>query len=701
MGRRGGRAARLGAKALARLTPQAAAQFLAQTAIFQGCPEELLQKLAPHVEQESHAAGAMLLPAGKLPTTLTFLVSGRGTLQIIDVRTGNRSVVEDIVPGDTYSEIAMALGSAAPVVAVALEDCEVLAIQRAHFDKLVIVHPPLSQILAKRVAARFVKLSMLRAAKEGEDLSLPKSTQASEPAPAPGARDPNQIMFVQIAQFSPNPKVLEMVPSRMVQEHRLLPLELRGRTLTVGMVNPLSIAAREELRKVLHGVDPDIVAIAQDDFTQALTRFKLDAREPTAAGGVVSRALRPKYYAELKKEADKSLGIIGDDAVVLLDQILLEGLEKGASDITIEPEVSSVRVRYRIQGLNSERKELIPSNFATPLIARIKVLAELDITDRRTPQDGRIVAQLGRRELNLRVGTLPTARGEKAVIRLLDPADVMRPLEQIVLDSRALELVKSALSIPQGAFIVSGPSGSGKTSTLYALINQRKLHKSLIDIITAEDPVEFLLPGVTQTPVHSRSGLGYPQVVRAMMRTHPEVVVIGELVDSETAQLMGEASLTGTQVLTTIHAGSVAAAIQRLLQFKLDPIMIAQSLSIVVAQKLVRRLCSTCVRDEEVAPELVQSLRARDLIPRAGTTKLPRAIGCDACAGTGFFGRMPVVEVFAFDPELRMMTASAHAIAEILQRASVSGRFISFAHSARLLMARRILAPADALAVTG
>ena len=227
------------------------------------------------------------------------------------------------------------------------------------------------------------------------------------------------------------------------------------------------------------------------------------------------------------------------------------------------------------------------------------------------------------------------------------------------------------------------------------------MHKASVDIVTAEDPIEFLLSGVTQTPVNAKAGLGYPQIMRALMRSHPEVIVIGELVDPDTAQIMSEASLTGTQVLTTVHASSAASVLQRLVQFRIDPVMIAQSVSIVLSQKLVRRLCSSCAREEEVAPELVRSLRMRDLIPKAGVTKLPRAMGCEACAGSGFFGRIPVVEVFCFDPGTRMMIAAGQPFVEVLAKAEAAGFYLSFAQSARMLMARRVLAPADALAVTG
>lgn len=686
---------------MATVSPQAVKSFLAQTSIFQACPPELLDKLSPHVEHASYGAGSTLVPPGRPVGTLNFLYQGRASLQLIDPRSGNRVALEDVLPGDTYAEVGLALGGVAPLVTVAWEACEALLVHKAHFDKMAELHPPLSHALAKRIAARFVKVSMMRAQNDNAGSGPPAPAPA--PVAAEPARDPNVIPFMQVAKYSPNPKVLAMVPTRLIQEHRVIPLELRGRSLVVGMVNPHSIAAREELRKVCHSVDPDVVGISSDDFSQAIARFKLDPRDNAGPGGgqVTSRALRPQYYAEVSKEADKGARVVGDDAVVLLDQIILEGLERGASDIQVEPEASGVRVSYRVQGLNQDRKELIPANFATPLIARLKILAELDITERRIPQDGRIVAKLGRRELNMRIGTIPTARGEKAFLRLLDPSDVMRPLEQIVLDSRALEVVKTALSIPQGAVICGGPSGSGKTSTLYSLVNQRKMAKQGTDIVMAEDPIEFLLAGVTQAPVNSKTGMGYPQVVRALLRSHPEVVVIGELVDPETANIMAEAALTGTQVLTTMHASNVQAVLQRLAQFNVDPVMVAQSVSVVMTQKLVRKLCSSCVKEEEVAPALMESLRARHLLPKGGSTRLPRAGGCEACGGTGFFGRMPVVEVFAFDPDLRLAYSAGEPVNEVMKKAVAAGRFLSFAQSARLLMAKRVLTPADALAVTG
>jgi type IV pilus assembly protein PilB len=415
----------------------------------------------------------------------------------------------------------------------------------------------------------------------------------------------------------------------------------------------------------------------------------------------LSKALRPQYAAEVKKEAEKNLQLmIGEEIVVLLDRILGEAVERGVSDVHIEPEATGVRVRYRLQGMLIERKELIPASFATPLAARIKVLAELDITDRRMPQDGRIVAMFGQREMNFRVSTMPAARGEKVVVRVLDPGDVMRPLEHIFSDPRGLELVQRALGSAHGALLVAGGTGAGKTSTLYSFVNTRRLLRADNNIVTVEDPIEFLVPGLSQSGLNPRAGLEYPLALRALMRQDPDVIMVGELRDGPTTLMFIEAGLTGHLVLATMHGSNVPAVFQRMLHFGCESLRLGQSINIIVVQKLARRLCSVCAREEEVAPQLVDALIARKLLVKGSTYRLPRAVGCEACNMSGYRGRVPAHEILYFDDQVRLSMETSVPQPEIIALAEKSGTFLSFANNARLLMAKRAITPADALQLT-
>jgi CRP-like cAMP-binding protein len=373
------------------MPPQAVASFLAQTAVLSSVSPEVLGKLAPHVEQQVVPAGKPLVGAGAIVTTLGFLRTGRAAMQIVDAVSGSRTTLEEILPGDVFGEVGLVLGAASPIVVMAEEDCETLVIQKAHFDKICAAVPDALQAIAKRIGTRFVKVSLLGGKKAGARAVPPEPAaggvagkNASMPT-QPGAPLPKgAVPFVEIANYDIGPKLLELMASRVILEHRVLPLEARGHTLVVGMVSPHSLPAKEAVRRALHSVDPEIVAISADDFSNAVLRLKLDVRDqrPAGAAGAMSRALRPQYAAETKKEAEKQLQVmIGDEVVQLLDRILTEAVDRGVSDVHIEPESSGVRVRFRSQGMLVDRKEMIPASFGAPLAARVKVLAELDITD--------------------------------------------------------------------------------------------------------------------------------------------------------------------------------------------------------------------------------------------------------------------------------------------------------------------------------
>jgi type IV pilus assembly protein PilB len=697
--------------------PEVVAQFLAQTQVFKGVAPDVLTRLAPHVEQRLASAGAALIGPGVVVTTLGFLYAGRATIQVVDPLSGQRTPIDEVFPGDIFGEVGMMLGAVSPLVVMAEEECEAFVVQKAHFDKICTVVPDVLQVVSKRMVARFVKVSMLGVKKTPSRSLFPEVTTGSVSGPIPAApRLPNVggsqptsglpkgvIPFVEVANYQLGPKVLELIPSRVILEHRVLPLEARGQTLLVGMVNPMSLPAKDELRRALHSVDPEIAAISIDDFTNAIARLKIDVRDHRPAGmnQALSKTLRPQYAAEVKKEAEKNLQLmIGEEVVVLLDRILSEAVERGVSDVHIEPEATGVRVRFRLQGMLIERREMIPASFGTPMAARVKVLAELDITDRRMPQDGRIVAMFGQREMNFRVSTMPAARGEKVVIRVLDPGDVMRPLEHIFSDQRALELVQRALGSAHGALLVAGGTGAGKTSTLYSLTNTRKMLRPDNNIVSVEDPIEYLVPGLSQSGLNPRVGLEYPLAMRALMRQDPDVIMVGELRDAPTALMFVEAGLTGHLVLATMHGSNVAAVFQRMLHLGCEWLRLGQSLNVIVVQKLARKLCSLCAREEEVAPQLIDTLVLRKLLVKGSTYRLPRAVGCEACNMTGYRGRVPAHELLYFDDQVRLAIETGVGPAEVIALADKNNSFLSFATNARLLMAKRAITPADALQLT-
>ena len=670
------------------------AKFLAKTPLLGKCALPQLVDLASGSTQDVHAAGSVILAAGEVEASLGFILQGRAAMFMGEAGAGSGRQVCRLRPGDFFSEAGFLMGVGSPLTVAALKDTMVLVVKREVMAPLMGKNPHIGLLMAKQLSDRI------------QQVCQAAPTQA--PAPAPAAPAPtaaplpeDMIPWVDAGTFNITPKLLEMLPSQLIRNHRLLPLELQGKILTVGMVSPRSAVALADLRRVLHSVDPKIVAISMDDFSNAFVRLKLD---PGKASGLSPQDLRGSslvYDAEKKRDDDKKGQlIIGDEVITLFDNILTEAVGYGASDIHIEPDATGVRVRYRISGNLVDREEFLTENYAGPLVARIKVLAELDIAERRLPQDGRISARMGRRELNLRISTMAVARGEKAVIRIIDPEDVMRPLHQVFLNPQLGKVVEAVTSEPYGAVVVAGPTGSGKSSTLYSLLNNRLSTRPDNNLVTVEDPVEYLLPGVTQVSVNPRVGLDFSTALFGLMRQDPDVIMIGELRDRDTANIMVEAALTGHMVLTSTHGNDAVAVLQRLRHFIDDPVILSQAISCVMVQRLTGRLCPHCVEEREVAPALMESLVARKVLRREGATKLPTPVGCSQCGRTGYMGRVAVQEVLRLDDGLRELLARSESPEALMAEAQKRSLFYSFAQAAAYLITRRVLAPSDALLIT-
>jgi len=388
---------------------------------------------------------------------------------------------------------------------------------------------------------------------------------------------------------------------------------------------------------------------------------------------------------------------VGDDAIRLVNRIIAAGLDRESSDIHIEPGAAGFRVRFRVNGLLQDWNEPIPPNTSLKgITARIKVLAGLDITERRLPQDGRIGMSAGKRDIDLRVSTLPANRGEKIVMRILEAAGSTRALEQIFYDPTVLGATRKALNRPYGGIIIAGPTGSGKTSSLYALLNERKVTRPDTNIVMVEDPIEYRLPGVTQVQVNAAVGLGFAQVLRSVLRQDPDVIVVGEMRDVDTAQIALEAAMTGHLLLTSLHANNAVATIQRLENLGTGRALIAQSIHLVLVQRLVRKLCSACRKMDAPTPALLESLIARKIVDK-GQQVLPRAVGCDACGGSGYVGRAAVVETLQITDAVRDAIAAGRPLAEVHQIARDGRALVPFIDYARHLLHKQIISPSEVL----
>jgi type IV pilus assembly protein PilB len=665
------------------------ADFLATTPLFTGCDRVTITKIASHVFPVEVPAGMVIVRAGAPTPGIGFVYSGRAT-----VRDGG-DTIEDVPAGGAFGETGAFLGTTQPHEVAAAEDSVMLLLSHDLVSQLAARSAAFSYAAARRLAARSVTSPM--------PIRRPSQTTppAGEPRAGRGTAPPIQddIRFVRISAYDPSPQVVSAVPAKLIQQHRLLPLALRDRTLTVGMVDPFNTASRLELQRVLSTSNVVVVAIGQDDFHEAYVRLRIDpvrAARGTRGPDPVSPDQLMFDQADQERDA-KQPSPVGDEIVALASRMIAHAIERGASDVHVDHGVTGPRIRFRVQGQLYTWDQPIPASAGKSLVARLKVLAGLDVTERRLPQDGRLGVRVGKREVDIRISTIPTSRGEKVALRVFEAQAMLRPLEAIFHDAPILEAVHLAIQRPYGAIVVAGPTGSGKTTTLYAALGERLRTRPDTNVLTVEDPIEYRLPGVTQVQVNHAVDLSFAKVLRAMLRQDPDVIMVGEVRDDDTAQLALEAAMTGHLMLTSVHANNAVGVIQRFEHLGCARPLIGQSLALAVVQRLARRLCPRCTTTEVPPPIVLANLAAHGLVEPGRRPALPRAVGCAECNQTGYAGRVAVVEMLALDDALRAQIMAGAPITELERLATDARLLYSFRQSALQLMARQILTPAEAL----
>ncbi len=462
-----------------------------------------------------------------------------------------------------------------------------------------------------------------------------------------------------------DPKVREGVPEQLARRYRVLPLRITDSFLEVATANPfdldaekaLAFATAREIRPLLAA--PSRIAEKLDEMyrpEKALDKM-LQGME-----GSADLVLHPEAEPEelVVSEAEASQRPV----VRLVDLIISEGILSRSSDIHIEPEEGAVAVRYRIDGVLRQVMK-IPRAAGLPLISRIKIMSQLDIADRLRPQDGRARVSVNGQPIDLRVSTLPASQGEKVVIRVLDSRATVKSLDSLGLNPVESEHIRRLLESHEGIILVTGPTGSGKTTTLYSCINQIKSEG--VNIVTVEDPVEYRMPGIVQVQVQEKAGLTFASALRSILRQDPNVVLVGEIRDRETAQIAVQASLTGHLVLSTLHTNDAANAVTRLVDIGVEAYKIAAALRGVIAQRLMRKLCPTCKQVWMEAP----AERLKKWLPKE--TPLYRAAGCPDCAMTGYRGRFSILEVLTVTPEVERRIAAGETAGPIADAARRAG----------------------------
>ena len=506
------------------------------------------------------------------------------------------------------------------------------------------------------------------------------------------------VPSINLTQFEIDPGIIKLIPAETAHKYQIIPLSRSGATLTIAMTDPTNVFAMDDI-KFMTGYNVEPVVASETAVVEAIARYyaptqraQRETASSQAATEVISSAASLDFVT---KALEETTAVVDDDVEVLeeLEQIdvaslekqggeapvirlvnlmLMSSIQKGASDIHIEPYEKEFRVRFRIDGI-LYNVMAPPMKFRDAITSRIKIMSKLDIAEKRLPQDGRIkirfAADNGTKEIDFRVSCLPTLFGEKIVLRLLDKDKLMLDMTKLGFEPMSLKKLEVAIAKPWGMVLVTGPTGSGKTNTLYSSIS--KINTPETNIMTAEDPVEFNLVGVNQVQVRENIGLNFAAALRSFLRQDPNIILVGEIRDFETAEIAVKAALTGHLVLSTLHTNDAPSTINRLMNMGIEPFLVASSVNLICAQRLVRRICSNCKIDEPHAPpalveEGFTQEEANKVIPKKGT-------GCEKCNNTGYKGRVGLYEVMEIGEELRELILVGASGLELRRKAVEEG----------------------------
>ena len=449
-----------------------------------------------------------------------------------------------------------------------------------------------------------------------------------------------EIPYIDLNKYFIDPKVPKIISESLAKKHSAIPISLKNGKLTVVMSDPLDIVAVDDIR-ISTGMNVEVAITSVADIKKAIVRYYDSTEEAEKA---VEEFKSQSGLADNIAEQMEDEDVTNAPMVRLVNSIISQAVKSKASDIHIEPFEKSVRIRYRIDG---ELKEVMTPSKSThsALVTRIKIMGKMDISERRIPQDGRVEAVIEGAHIDMRISVLPTVYGEKVVIRLLDRNAIVVSKEELGFTSYNLELFDKIVKAPEGIILLTGPTGSGKTTTLYTIL--KELNQINKNIITVEDPVEYRLAGVNQVQVNVKAGLTFASGLRSILRQDPDIVMVGEIRDAETAQIATRAAITGHLVLSTLHTNDTSSTISRLVDMGIETYMVSSAVVGVIAQRLVKRICPRCKEEHNLSAE------ERLLIKIDENIAIYKGKGCNFCSGSGYSGRIAIHEILILDREIR------------------------------------------------
>src|SRR5664280_618717 len=480
-----------------------------------------------------------------------------------------------------------------------------------------------------------------------------------------------RLPAIDLDEFDVDAEVIRLVSREVCEKHKILPVSRSGSSLIVAMADPTNLHAIDDI-KFLTGYNVEPVVASETAIHGAIERYYNvgpSYDEVMAEFNIDDEDIDFTASDEELNALELERASADAPVVRLVNMLLINAIRKRASDVHIEPYERKLRVRYRVDGVLHEEMTP-PLKLKNALVSRLKIMSKLDIAERRLPQDGRIKLKLGKgREMDFRVSVLPTLWGEKVVLRLLDKSNLQLDMTKLGFDIKPLGDFKWAIGQPWGMVLVTGPTGSGKTTTLYSALSE--LNKVDVNISTAEDPVEYNLAGINQVQMHDEIGLNFAMALRSFLRQDPDIIMVGEVRDFETAEIAVKAALTGHLVLSTLHTNDAPATISRLLNMGVEPFLITASVNLVLAQRLARRICADCKKPLEIEEKSLKDMgfseeNMKDVV-------IYKGVGCSNCNGTGYKGRIALYEVMRFTDDLKEMVLQGASSAELKMAAAKLG----------------------------
>ena len=647
--------------------------FLQRIKLFSALSVDECQQVVKRMKRRDFLPNQLIVREGAPGNSMFFITGGLVEVRKKDPHTGIDFLLSEMGPGQNFGEMALLTGKPRTASVTCLQPTTCAVLEQADFQDLLLQYPKIGLALTTVLAER-----------------VENATQHVG------------IEFINLARMHFDPRVLGLLPQPMMQAHKMIPVAFINNRLSLAMVNPNNLIALDDVRRIIKGVMVEPVVITEEDFRKfmstTLSQLMKKEEEKSATGAtpatvVASTPATPEAMLDMMQsdlirdiqvsddkiaESKQDLMSASEDAPIirLANSVLGLAIKKGASDIHVEPMEKEVIVRYRIDGLLQTIQKL-PKKVQLGLISRLKIIAKLDISEKRLPQDGRISVNMESRPIDFRVSTIPRKWGEKVCLRILDKSNTMLGLDKVISHEPTLKLVRELINQPYGIMYVTGPTGSGKTTTLYSALSE--INDPAFNISTAEDPIEYDLAGVNQIQVHPDIGLDFARILRAFLRQDPDIILVGETRDKETAHIAVEAALTGHLVFTTLHTNSAAGAFTRLNEMGIEPFLISSSTIAVMAQRLARRLCKQC-REEYVAEDAIC-----DYMGLPHGSKFCKGRGCDACAGKGVKGRVGIYEVMKMNAELRTMVAKG-ALTEEIHAAALRHGMLDLKKYAGLLL---------------